>query len=69
VLPGNGEARPEAAAVKPYHCTGGGREPVWERIARTGGSGAKGGAGAGGATACGAGAVGPFGDGDGAGVG
>jgi hypothetical protein len=36
VLAGSGDA--EVVAVKPYRCMGGGREPVWERVARTGGA-------------------------------
>jgi hypothetical protein len=36
VLAGSGDA--EVTAVKPYRYMGGGREPVWERVARTGGA-------------------------------
>jgi hypothetical protein len=36
VLADNGDA--ELVAVKPYRCIGGGREPVWERVSRTGGA-------------------------------
>jgi hypothetical protein len=36
VLAGNGD--PGLVAVKPYRCICGGREPVWERVSRTGGA-------------------------------
>jgi hypothetical protein len=54
-LPGSGDA--ELVAVKPYRCIGGAREPVLERVSRTGGAGGvgaasntTGGSGAGGAS-------------------
>jgi hypothetical protein len=40
VLPGSGDT--EVVAVKPYRCIGGGREPVWERVSRTGRGGGDG---------------------------
>jgi hypothetical protein len=58
VLLGSGDA--ELVAVKPYRCIGGGREPVWERVARTEGVG---GAGAVGSTIDGCGAGGASGSG------
>jgi hypothetical protein len=38
VEPSSDDAKLETAAVKPYRCMGGGREPVRERVSRAGGS-------------------------------